>query len=70
MTRVEFYERGKRSPIATVPNAGGVPSPGQMISIRKVTWMVYSVAWAVDVASPDVYDPDPTLRCNIDLVKP
>ncbi|HSH41628.1 MAG TPA: hypothetical protein VK973_05820 [Arenicellales bacterium] len=63
-TRVEFYSASGL--VAAVSNAGALPAVGDLINIRKQTWQVTRVTWAVDHSDY----PDSQLRANIDLAPP
>ena len=45
--RVEFYAKGK---MVVGLESSIVPRPGEMVSIRKQTWEVLFVSYAVDYA--------------------
>jgi hypothetical protein len=64
-TRVEFWIYGTDKCVATVLGVGAVPREGELISIRKDTWEVSAVTWAVDHAGKT----DSELRANV-ILKP
>jgi hypothetical protein len=63
--RIEFYDEKTGKLVASVKSSM-VPTVGKRISIRKQTWEVERVTFALDHAD------DPALknmRCNVDLSK-
>jgi len=60
MARIEFYDGSAEHPFAHV-NSDAVPRDKELINIRKQTWAVVCVTWALDSNSPD------PLRANVDL---
>ena len=61
MARIEFYLGDADCHIAVVDD-GAVPREGEMINVRKTTYKVLRVTWAVDDA-----DRSPQLRANVEL---
>lgn len=49
VAKIEFYD-GDAAGHMCVLDDGAVPRVGDLISIRKVTWRVVRVTWAVDHA--------------------
>jgi hypothetical protein len=64
MAKIEFYVGDSEKHIAVVDD-GAVPRAGEAISIRKVTWEVARVTWAVD-GDVDQFR-GATLRANVVL---
>lgn len=63
MAAVEFYLGHAGGLIAAV-DSGAVPREGEMVNIRKTTYKVLRVTWAVDDAdSPNMA----RLRANVEL---
>lgn len=65
MTQVEFYLGDSERHIAVV-RSGAVPRQGEFVNIRKVTYEVELVTWAVDHPSNET----PQLRANVVLRTP
>jgi len=63
MTKAEFYVGDSQKHIAVVRQCGAVPRKGEYVSIRKKTYEVTGVTWAVD--SADEFDAK--LRANVVL---
>lgn len=63
-TLIEFYEGDAKYPFAHV-RSSGVPREGEYISIRKETWLVSRVTWALDQPEGS----QATLRANVELVR-
>ena len=57
MARVEFYH-GSTDRHMAVLDDGAVPRVGEFVNIRKVTWLIRPVTWAV-VHDPVDGDPRP-----------
>lgn len=62
-TLIEFYDGDAPHPFASV-RADAVPRKGEFINIRKQTWLVGRVTWALDSS-----DGDQTLRANVEMGK-
>lgn len=65
MARVEFYVQGGGLIVAADDEAA-VPRKGEFISIKRETWKVAAVSWAVDQPGGVL---KPRLRANVELVK-
>ena len=63
MAQIEFYEGDARGHMAVLKDAA-VPRVGEFISIRKITYRVESVTWAV-VHADEWHEI--TLRANVVL---
>jgi hypothetical protein len=63
MAKIEFYVGDAQQHIAVLDD-GAVPREGEFISIRKVTYRVRRVTWAVDDADKI---PGAKLRANVEL---
>lgn len=62
-TLIEFYDGDAAHPFAWV-RADAVPRRGEFVNIRKQTWLVSRVTWALDSS-----DGVTTLRANVELGK-
>lgn len=62
--RIEFYAEGKM--IASV-SSSMVPEIGRLINIRRQTWSVHSVTYALD--NIDAKFDRPKMRANVDLIR-
>lgn len=62
--RIEFYAAGKM--IASV-SSSMVPEIGRFINIRRQTWKVKSVTYALD--NIDAKFDRPRMRANVDLIR-
>jgi hypothetical protein len=63
MAKIEFYIGSADKHIAVLDD-GAVPREGELVSIRKQTYKVERVTWAVDHADDIV---ESKLRANIEL---
>ena len=63
MAQLEFYIRGNVHLLASAQD-GAVPREGEFISIRKTTYKVYRVTWALDYAD-EMHKT--VLRANVEL---
>lgn len=64
MAKIELYEGNAEKHMAVLDD-GAVPRVGEFINIRKVTWRVVRVTWAVDDA--DGPWGSAKLRANVEL---
>lgn len=62
MTIIEFYEGDNSGHFVSV-KAEAVPRAGEYVNIRKKTWLVTRVTWAVDQPTGEL----PSLRANVEL---
>lgn len=63
MAKIEFYQELSERHMAVVDD-GAVPRVGDLVNIRKASWRVTRVTWAVDNAD-DVMGAK--LRANVEL---
>lgn len=63
-TLIEFYDGDATHPFASV-RSQAVPRAGEFISIKRVTWQVSHVTWAIDTTSGVS-----SLRANVVCEKP
>ena len=66
MAKIEFYVGDAEKHIAVLDD-GAVPRAGEFVNIRKTTYRVRSVTWAVDDADRI---PGASLRANVVLNVP
>jgi hypothetical protein len=66
MAKLEFYVGSAEKHIAVLDD-GAVPRSGEIVSIRKRTYMVRRVTWAVDHDADAFYG---KLRANVELEEP
>jgi hypothetical protein len=66
VARIEFYYGSSDRRMAVIDD-GAVPRLGEFVNIRKITWLVRRVTWAVDNAN-DVTRA--TLRAHVELERP
>lgn len=64
MAKIEFYIGSAQHHIVVLDD-GAVPRPKELINIRKITYRVKAVTWAID-GDPAVYR-DEKLRANVTL---
>ncbi len=62
MARIEFYNGDADKALAII-DSDAVPREGEVINIRKLSYTVTRVTWAVDYAD----NPPSTLRANVVL---
>lgn len=65
MARIEFYDGDAAGHMAVVED-GAVPRVGDLVSVRKVTWRVVAVTWAVDHADDWALT---KLRANVSMTR-
>ncbi len=61
-TLIEFYDGDATHPFASTKGEA-VPRAGEYINIRKGTWLVQRVTWALDQPTGE----QATLRANVEL---
>lgn len=66
MAKIEFYLGSEPRALAFADD-GAVPRAGEFVSIRRVTYQVSRVTWAVDNADDVMHS---TLRANVELEVP
>lgn len=66
MPKIEFYVGDAEKHIAVLDD-GAVPRPGEFVNIRKHTYVVRRVTWAVDHEADAFYG---KLRANVELEEP
>lgn len=66
MAKIEFYVGSAAAGHIAVLDDGAVPREGEYVNIRKVTYRVCRVTWAVDAADNMR---ERRLRANVEMVE-